>query len=112
MSGTVKSRPSFDGTIYETKQGGFSDEVFEAEYLQKYMKGVPNGYIGSSYRRAWADKLVEAALRKTGLGPNGIAVWLTSTSARHLADKIGKDRGKFGQLAISDTEDAFLDVAI
>jgi len=113
MNGVVDSKPSFDGTVYHTKQGGFSDEVFNNYYLQDYMKGIPCGYIGSSYRKAWADKLVEKALRDSGLGPRGIAVWLTSTSGRHLADNIRRGHYlDFEKHVNSATGNAFLDVTV
>ena len=112
-SRVVRSRKSVTGYVYVTKQGGLSDELFDSHILQDYMQGVPGGYIGSSNRTAWADKMVEDALRAQGLGPHGMATWLTSTSGRHLADNI--ERGKkaeFAKVVKDYTSNAFLEVTI
>jgi len=98
---------------YVTKQGGLSDGVFNTQHLQEYMKGIPFGYIGSSCRTAWADKLVEDALRATGLGNEGIATWLTSNSGRHLADNIQRGHQlDFERAVARDTKNAFLQVTV
>ena len=114
-SRVVRSRKSYSGTIYVTKQKGLSDEVFDTYILQEYMQGVPCGYIGSSRRTAWSDKMLEAALRATGLGPHGIACWLTSTSGRHLADNLGrgaKAQKEFAKDVAEATKNAFLQVTV
>ena len=68
-------------------QGGFSDNVAWNEKFFNYVQdGHPCGYIGSSGRSKARDRVVEIALRSTGLGDRGVAVWLTSTSGRHLMD--------------------------
>ncbi len=108
-----RSEKSHTGTVYVTKQGGLSDDVFDSHILQSYMKRVPCGYIGSSRRTAWADVMVETALRATGLGNNGIATWLTSGTGRHLADNI--ERGKkaeFAKTVAEYTKNAFFQVTV
>jgi hypothetical protein len=111
--GVVTYKADFGDYVFVTKQGGFSDEVWNSNRLQSYLKGCPGGYIGSSDRKgkAWADKMVEKALRETGLKAEGIGCWLTSTAGRHLADHIDKDKKAFESVVKSYTKGAFQDVA-
>lgn len=69
--------------------GGFSIEVAIYPEFFKYVKGKhASGYYGSSMRTNKRDRIIEAAMRKLGMGPGAIACWLTSTKARHLMDEV------------------------
>jgi len=75
------------------KQGGFSDEVWNQKDLQEYLDGgLVFGYFSGNYfRRDTFDALVEKTLRKQGWSALEIAIWLTSTEARHFQDQVDKD---------------------
>ena len=100
-----------EGNNHIVLQGGISDGVWNEDTTQHYIKSlVCAGYIGHDKRTEETDKQVENALRKTGLGDRGIAIWLTSTSGRHLAESIGSAEW---QDAIKDyTKNAFMEVTI
>lgn len=72
-------------------QGGFSDEVFNSEQLKKYIgtaKSV-HGWIGHGQGRTkYADKLIEAGLRKRGISPAEMYNWLSSGDGRHFGDSL------------------------
>ena len=70
-------------------KGGFSDAVFKTDQFQKYAGGYNVcGYLGSSQRTKERDIYLESFLSQEGLGPNGIAVWLSSGDGRHLMDSV------------------------
>lgn len=72
-------------------QGGLSDAVVRTRMYQEYVRSsFVAGYVGSSARTIARDKALEKALAGQGLGPAGIATWLTSGDGRHLMD--GVDR--------------------
>ena len=98
-------------------QGGLSNEVFEVRALRHYLGsgfGSPGGYVGSSYRTKARDAIVEKALRLTGLGPHGVACWLTSTSARHMMDSVDRRTSieEFKRTVTQYTKGAFVEVTI
>ena len=69
-------------------QKGLSNEVWNQPRLQNYIKsGGAFGYIGAVNRTLLSDKKIENALRQKGLNDKEIAIWLTSTSGRHLMDE-------------------------
>lgn len=71
-------------------QGGFSDNVFNSEPLQNYLRGGGVfGWIGNSDRTFYADKLIEKGLRKRGISPSRMSNWITSSSGRHFGDSLG-----------------------
>lgn len=73
-------------TVY---QGGFSDELFNNSYLQKYLSGGGVfGWIGNSSRKAYLDEAIESGLKSKNLGEDYIATWLTSNDGRHFADSL------------------------
>jgi len=71
-------------------QGGFSDELFQEEFLQNYIKsGHAFGWIGNSdIRTEELDKILETTLKSLGATNHEIATYLTSTDGRHLADSL------------------------
>lgn len=70
-----------------TKQGGISSEVWNTKFLQDYLKsGIVAGYVGASSRTLASDRVLEKRLRKLGMGPNAIGIWMTSGTGRHLMD--------------------------
>src|SRR5579872_1292546 len=95
-------------------QGGFSDNVAWNEDFHRYVSsGHPCGYIGSEGRSKARDRVVEIALKATGLGDRGTAVWLTSTSGRHLMDDPPRGSGDAFQAYVVDyVSDAFRQVTI
>src|ERR1700674_1056810 len=95
-------------------QGGFSDNVAWCDEFHQYVSsGHPSGYIGSSNRSKARDKVVELALRLTGLGDRGVSVWLTSGSGRHLMDDPPRGSGPAFQAYVTDyVKDAFRQVTI
>jgi len=55
--------------------------------MQEYLhSGIVAGYVGASSRTIKMDKFVESALRRKGMGPNAIAMWMTSGHGRHMMD--------------------------
>lgn len=95
--------------------GGFSREVVEHHIFQNYISsGDPGGYIGSSERTSSRDRTVERYLRLTGLGAGGVALWLTSTSARHMMDSVDRrtPASAFEEHVANFTASAFSDVTI
>ena len=98
------------------KQGGLSDEVWSSTELQKYLsREVPVfGYIGERYRTTKRDKILENKLKSYQLGPDGIACWLTSTTARHLMDDVDRKTTEDEFIKRIDVyaKDAFLDVLV
>ena|ERR1700681_1441776 len=95
-------------------QGGFSDNVAWNDQFFDYVKsGHPCGYIGSDNRSKARDRVVELALRLTGLGDRGVSVWLTSGSGRHLMDDPPRGSGPAFQKHVTDyVSDAFRQVTI
>ena len=100
-------------------KGGFSDEVFESYEFQNYVtnsdgetKEYTCGYIGAFNRTVSRDKIVEQALRDTGLGDNGIACWLTSTDGRHLMDDPAKNLKEFKKRVTDYVKGAFENVTV
>lgn len=72
-------------------QGGLSDDLFNSEEIQNYLKNHPYiyGWIGnSSTRTAVLDKAIEEGLKQRNLSNEKIANWLTSTDGRHFAEKL------------------------
>jgi len=94
-----------DGSVMyrnAVKQGGLSRGVWWNSSLQRYITdGHPFGYVGHSRRTRLSDVVVESGLREQGLSDEGIAVWLTSTSGRHLGDCFEKGMTK------QEVEEAF-----
>lgn len=75
------------------RQGGISDGVWFNSFLRKYASSdSPGGYVGSSDRTKDSDRIVERRLREAGLSDEGVAVWMTSTSGRHLGDQLDSPR--------------------
>lgn len=96
-------------------KGGFSDGVFDSYHFQKYIQdGRPSGYIGASGRSKEKDKIVEEALRKTGLKDDGIAMWLTSGDGRHMMTDgaVMKNMNEFKKHVEEYTKDAFKKVTV
>lgn len=86
-----------DGTVWfvkTVKQGGLSNGVWWNSALQSFTQaGGMHGFVGHSCRKNPCrknrlDAVVEQMLREQGLSDEGIAVWLTSTSGRHLGDAV------------------------
>jgi hypothetical protein len=74
---------------------GFSDDVFNSRTFQDYIKErAPGGYLGSGTRNAAYDQELEKLLRQTGLRAEGIATWLTSSTARHMMDNVTRTMGR------------------
>lgn len=68
-------------------QGGFSDKVFNDEYLQRYLAGGGcHGYIGHATRRPQTDAYLESQWLKKNNDVSLLAMWLTSSGGRHFAD--------------------------
>jgi hypothetical protein len=97
-------------------KGGFSDEVFNQPYLQRYIQHSdnlfqPGGYIGHSGRTSGSDKYLEKVFKCHSLNYTFgepiygmidwkcgrafrlhwfsnllLAIWLTSTDGRHFCD--------------------------
>ena len=76
--------------------------------LKDFVAHGGGGYVGSSNRTPEIDKALEKALRGTGLKDGGIALWLTSTSGRHMMDDTKNIGAKIKEAAKS----AFKDVAV
>jgi len=97
-------------------QGGFSDGVAKSDAFRKYVEGNPNvcGWLGQSCRTKARDAILEAALRAQGLKDEGVALWLTSGSGRHLGDNVDRSTTikAFQENALSYTANAFIDVTI
>jgi len=97
--------------IIKKYKGGLSLEVIKSRVVQRYcMSDNPCGYIGSSSRTKWHDKVIEVKLREEGLGSEGIGVWLTSTSGRHLMDN--PEKRKFEDRVGDYCKNAFVEVTI
>jgi len=96
--------------------GGFSAEMAEARTAQRYRFSAKfsSGYIGSVDRTKERDRIVEAALRATGLGAEGVAEWLASSSGRHMMDHAyrGIPRAEFEKLVAKYTKHAFIEVTL
>jgi len=83
------------------KKGGLSNAVYTQPRLQSYLKtDFIFGYVGNYHRTIERDRIVERQLRQAGLTDRQIAIWLTSTSARHMMDGVYKGMKKqvFGRL--------------
>lgn len=96
-------------------KGGFSDAVWGSHGFQQYATGPGvSGYIGSASRTPQFDQILEKLLTAQGLGPNGIASWLTSTDGRHLMDDVDRNTppAKFKKRAQEYTKDAARKVAV
>jgi hypothetical protein len=115
---SVKGKVTEDVTKWvqpEVKRGGFSDGLWNSRECQEYVtSSLVCGYFGNSYRTIARDKVVEAALRAAGLGDDGAACWLTSTSARHMMDNVDRHTklNEFANIVGSGVKDAFVEVAI
>ena len=74
------------------KQGGFSEYVWTKKYLREYLdQEMPCGYFSGNYfRRNLFDTIVETVLRCKGFTPFEIAVWITSTDARHFQNQVDR----------------------
>ena len=93
--------------------GGFSKEVTETHEFKDYANSkYPSGYIGAHNRSTNKDKIVENALRATGLGDHGVAVWLTSGDGRHMMDDIGRTIAEFKERVNEYTKNAFINVTV
>jgi cell division septum initiation protein DivIVA len=96
--------------------GGFSKEITQCRRFIDYAGNShgPFGYIGASYRTKVKDRIVEKLLIATGLGPDGIVDWLTSTDGRHMMDSVYKDTKvkEFEEIARESTKDAFIRVTL
>lgn len=96
-------------------RGGFSKEVYASKNFQDYINGpMVAGYIGDENRTGARDSFLETRLRLEGLGPNGTALWLTSTKARHLMDDVDETTTmvEFEERVREYTKHAFLEVTI
>jgi len=94
-------------------QKGLSDAVAgTVNYKQNCGTSHPGGYYGSSNRTAEIDKVVESALQKQSLGPEGIANWLGSTSARHMMDDMPESQSGQEKKIKEYTKNAFIDVTL
>lgn len=94
-------------------QGGFSKDVASSHEFVRYASGKhPCGYIGSSDRSPERDRILEDALRATGLEDEGIGCWLTSGTGRHLADDPCSTLNEWRKRVAEYTDNAFLDVTI
>lgn len=98
-------------------QGGLSEGVFLSHEFQRYVSQAGGkfvaGYLGDSTRSAARDRFVELALRRTGLGDNGVACWLTSTAGRHMMDDVPRGAGSlFKAHVLKWTKNAFREVTI
>ena len=69
------------------RQGGISKQVWNQKDLKEYRESpIVAGYVGAPERTVALDKFTEKQLRKQGLGPKAIGIWMTSTDGRHYAD--------------------------
>lgn len=95
-------------------RGGFSLEVSSSpEFVAYASQTYVHGYIGHGARTNLKDRMVEEALRATGLKGNGIASWLSSTSGRHMGNALETSSLSEQRRAIKDyTKNAFMDVAV
>jgi len=95
-------------------KGGLSDEIAQTQHYLEYIRAsTPSGYYGTSNRTPEIDKMVEESLREKGLGNNGIAYWLTSSSARHMMDDMpDKNQAKIKERIDDYTRDAFKNVTV
>jgi len=99
----------------ETKQGGFSNALWNSTECQNYVtSSVVAGYFGNSYRTIMRDRVIEIELKAAGLGDEGAACWLTSTSARHMMDSVDRHTKleDFTHTVKSNVRDAFVEVTI
>jgi hypothetical protein len=97
-------------------QGGFSDKVAQSHTFRKYVEGNPCvcGWLGESCRTKARDALLESALRLQGLKEDGVALWLTSGTGRHLGDNVDRSTPieEFKKNVLGYTSGAFIDVTI
>jgi|MudIll2142460700_1097286.scaffolds.fasta_scaffold00029_21 hypothetical protein len=99
-------------------KGGFSDAVLDSPAFMDYIDQDPSkigGYIGNRGRTKEFDAALEKLLKAQGLGPNGIATWLTSGTARHMMDPPilrTTPLATFLKRAKEYTKDAAKDIAI
>lgn len=101
-------------------KGGLSEEVYRDEKFQAYINfGAPGstyvgGYVGSMYRTRERDAYLEGFLRTQGLGPTGIAIWLSSVQGRHLMDSVDRKTTlkDFEGYVASAAGEAFEDVTV
>jgi hypothetical protein len=102
------------------KRGGLSKEVWAVKSLEDYVASAGVfGYVGHYCRSSVIDKIVEEELRKTGLKEYGVAVWLTSGSARHMGDQLeeykknSKDNvANIREIVKEYVRDAYIDVLV
>ncbi len=102
-------------------KGGFSDRVFHSHAVQQAILAnaddkpfIGGGYLASTQRTPERDQYLEYALAKTGLGPNGIGMWLTSGDARHLMDNVTEQTSlrRFKVIVNREVKTAFLKVTL
>lgn len=93
----------------KTLPGNFSDALVAVLPAEAH-----GGYLASLQRNKTRDRIVERALAAQGLGPRGIAVWLGSSSARHMMDSVDRrtNAGAFAAIVERCTETAFADVTV
>ena len=88
--------------------GGLDPIIFTHEGLVNYVKsGVVYGYLGHSSREDWVDAMMCEAYLPT-INVEYLAVWLTSTDARHFADLIQDKLDEGGKDAVKEYIDEFL----
>jgi hypothetical protein len=100
------------GYDVKVSRGGLSKGVWESEAVQGYLNqghGIIGGWFGEQ-RNRWKDKILEDALRKQGLTDEGIGMWLTSTTGRHIGDSSIKTKEEWIKQVNSYTKTAKKDV--
>jgi hypothetical protein len=113
-----KARPSDEDLQERVKyrkkyKMGLSDAVTATNRYKEYVGAShPGGYYGTSNRTAEIDEMLESALQKQGLGPDSIAEWLGSTSARHLMDDMPESQSGQEKRIKEYTKNAFVEVSL
>ncbi len=96
-------------------KGGLSDAVvYTKEFIEYVKDGHPCGYIGEWARTKKKDKIVEESLKTEGLGPSGIADWLSSGNGRHMMDSVERNTKEkdFIKHVKDNITGAFIDVTL
>ena len=76
----------FKGRKKYVRQGTISDDVWnEMKPYRKY-PDYTFGYVGSFDRTKKTDKILEKRLKDLGLSTHQVAMYMTSTTGRHLLD--------------------------
>lgn len=113
-----RARPSAEDLQERVKyrkknKKGLSDAVASTSRYKEYVgTSHPGGYYGSSNRTAELDEAVESALQKQGLGPEGIAEWLSSSMARHMMDDMPESQSGQEKRIKEYTKNAFVEVSL